>query len=875
MPITPGLRLGAYEIEATIGAGGMGEVFRARDTRLNRPVAIKFLSEDVANPSARRRFQQEAQTASALNHPHILTVHEAGEFDERQYLVTEFVDGGTLSDWARAEERSWRQIVDLLVGVADALAAAHAAGILHRDIKPDNILVTASGYAKLADFGLAKLEQLSAPDAVTRGETHHTRPGVVLGTVPYMSPEQAVGKPLDARSDIFSFGIVLHELLSGRRPFGGRSDLEILQAIQHATPDPLSSDQPIALRTAVEKALEKDPADRYQSMREMVVDLRRAARQPAGAATATASPGTSRPSRMRPWIWTSALLLGVVGALAWGLGVVSWPARAPSVADNPLANAQFTRFTDFEGAETEAVVSPDGRFVAFLSDRGGRFDIWMSQIGTGQFVNLTEKQTHVPDFRIPVQSLGFTHDGSSIWQGGVMGRRFLVMPLTGGSPRPLFGDRVVAVAWSWDGTRLVYHTFDDGDPMFIADRNGSGSRKIHADSPGMHSHFPTWSLDGQWIYFVRGLWATFEMDIWRIAASGGQPERMTRHNTDIRYLAPIDSNTVLYVAPAGDGSGPWLWALDVNRRSSTRVSFGLEKYTSISATPDGRRLVATVANPTANLWSVPILDRVAEETDVSPVPLPTVRALAPRFASESLFYLSSSGSGDGLWRNQNGQSVEIWKGADVPLLEAPAVSPDGRRVAIVLRREGKLRLHVLTADGAELQPLAESIDVRGAAGWSPDGQWIVTGGVGAGGQGLFKIPVAGGEAVRLVQGFAFNPVWSPEGGMIFYAGPNVGPDSPLLAVSPEGAAIGLPQIQTSYSGEGFRFLPNGKGVVYMRGLYRRDFWLLDLATKQTRLLTKLTDPGAMRSFDITPDGTRIVFDRSRENSDLVLIDRRH
>src|SRR5688572_22720031 len=189
MVITPGLRLGPYAIESTLGAGGMGEVWRARDTRLNRLVAIKFLSEDVGNRTARGRFQQEAKTASALNHPHIVTVHEAGEFDTRQFLVTEFVDGGTLQDWARADKRSWRQIVDLMVGVADALAAAHAAGILHRDIKPGNILVTSGGYAKLTDFGLARLDASIPPDGVTRTETPMTRPGVVMGTIPYMSPE--------------------------------------------------------------------------------------------------------------------------------------------------------------------------------------------------------------------------------------------------------------------------------------------------------------------------------------------------------------------------------------------------------------------------------------------------------------------------------------------------------------------------------------------------------------------------------------------------------------------------------------------------------------------------------------------------------------
>ena len=246
----------------------------------------KFLATDVADASARRRFQREAQTASALNHPHIVTVYDADEFDGRQYLVTEYVDGGTLANWAHGTQasprkRDWRHVVELLAGVADGLAAAHAAGILHRDIKPDNILVSKSGYAKLADFGLAKLAEVSE-SPVTRTLTDgRTRPGVVLGTIAYMSPEQASGKPLDARSDIFSFGVVLYEVLAGRRPFAGSSDLEVLQKVIHGAPQTLGDDVPVALRAVVEKALEKDPADRYQSMREMVVDLRRLARQSA------------------------------------------------------------------------------------------------------------------------------------------------------------------------------------------------------------------------------------------------------------------------------------------------------------------------------------------------------------------------------------------------------------------------------------------------------------------------------------------------------------------------------------------------------------------------------------------------------------------
>src|SRR5262249_49092555 len=228
-----GTAIGPYRTESFLGAGGMSEVYRAVDTRLNRTVAIKFLSERLADESGRRRFQQEAKTASSLNHPHILTVFEAGESDGRQYLVLEFADAGTLRSWLESKKPSWRPIVNLLIGVADGLACAHAAGILHRDIKPDNILVLANGYAKLADFGLAKLLEQRGDSAQDPKLAAVSTPGLVIGTIAYMSPEQASGLPVDARGDIFSFGVVLFEALAGRRPFECPSNLELLQKIIH------------------------------------------------------------------------------------------------------------------------------------------------------------------------------------------------------------------------------------------------------------------------------------------------------------------------------------------------------------------------------------------------------------------------------------------------------------------------------------------------------------------------------------------------------------------------------------------------------------------------------------------------------------------
>jgi Tol biopolymer transport system component len=853
------LQIGSYQIEGLLGAGGMGQVYRAVDTRLGRKVAIKVLSDALADAAGRRRFQREAQMASSLNHPHILTVYDAGEFEGRQYLVTEFVDGGTLGDWARRQQRGPRDVVDLLIGVASGLAAAHEVNILHRDIKPANILVSKNGYAKLADFGLAKLAESMTGEGVMPALTELTRPGVIVGTIAYMSPEQASGRPVDARSDIFSFGVLLYELFAGRRPFAGATDLEVLQNIVHGIPPPLDADIPPILRMAVEKALEKDPSDRYQSMNELVVDLRRFTRS-REVETLPAPDRKHRPA----WLGWSVAGVLLVGTAIWE---AVRPAAAPA---NPLEKAHFARVTDFES--TEAAISPDGKFAAFVSDHDGPFDVWLTQLGTGHAINLTEGQAgQLPG---PLRSVGFSGDGSQIWfGGGDVGMRLRLMPLTGGVPRNFLGEDTANLAWSPDGARIVYHTFADGDPIFVADRTGANARLLFRDRPGIHNHFPTWSPDGQWIYFVHGTPATKEMDLWRVRPEGGTAERLTEHLTDAAYLAPLGNRTVLYVARDSDGSGPWLWAFDLKRKSSRRVSVGLEQYTSVAISADSRKLVATVGNPKADLWTVPILNRIAEEGDVKPFTVPTVRALAPRLRGSSLFYLSSLGTGDGLWRYREGQAIEIWKGADGGLLEAPAVSPDEARVAIVLRRSGKRRLHILSADGAELQPIAGAIDVQGTSSWSPDGKWIATGGNDAAGSGLFKIPLDGGQPARIVAGLALNPVWSPGGDLIVYTGTNVRTFAPLLAVRPDGTKVEIPEIMVRRLGERARFLPNGKGLIYMQGLLTsQDFWILDLATMKSRRLTNLKNRAAMRTFDVTADGKQIVFDRSRENSSVVLIE---
>jgi serine/threonine protein kinase len=548
-----GTHIGQYRIESLLGQGGMGVVYRATCTKLNRPAAVKVLSPHLADVDARRRFQREAQMASSLNHPHIVTVYDTGDYQDRQYLVTEFVDGGTLREWAR-EPHDWRQIVELLVGVADGLAAAHEANIVHRDIKPANILVARNGYAKLADFGLAKLADAAQHHEDSRAG--FTRTGAVIGTIEYMSPEQPAGRPVDARSDVFSFGAVLYELLTGRQPFSGASDYERLRAVVDREPEPLPDDLPEVLRDMVEKALAKNPAERYQSMREMVVDLRRLASRPQRSRSQTIARPQQRDFSRRWPVWGA---FGAAAALVLALAFGFWRAQESAVEpDDPLAGAQFTRVTDFPGDETSASISPDGKFVAFVSDRDGRPDYWLGQVGTGRFQNLTAGSLQAMSRN--TRQGGFVGDGAEIWVGGgvIAGSRMRLLPLMGGASRPFLGEIAVNVDWSPDGARIAYHTNDPGDPLFVAEPDGANAREIFRGPPGSHNHFPTWSPNGEWLYFVTSPLTVADGDLWRIPSGGGEPERLTQTGRYKGFPTPLNDDTVVYAGEDDDGGGPWL-----------------------------------------------------------------------------------------------------------------------------------------------------------------------------------------------------------------------------------------------------------------------------------------------------------------------------
>jgi serine/threonine protein kinase/Tol biopolymer transport system component len=719
---------GRYELEGQLGEGGMGVVYRALDTKLNRPVAIKFLSNEFADAAARHRFQREAQTASSLNHPHILTVYDAGDFEGRQYLVTEFVDGGTLKTWSRSEKRTWRQTVELLTGVADGLAVAHAAGILHRDVKPDNILISQSGYAKLADFGLAKLAEGAGTDLTRTLTEGRTRPGVIIGTIPYMSPEQAAGKPVDARSDIFSFGVLLYEMLGGRRPFTGNTDLQVLQAILHAPAEPLGEDVPPSLRSALEKALEKEPAERYQSMRDLVVDLRRAMRQTVVESAPTAV-RSEKPSR-RSWRWIGAgwIKMGAAALLVIA-GIAGWlllRSKSPDAA----AGLEYKQLTDFADSAVGPALSPDGRMLAFIrSDNPfeGPGEVYVKLLPDGAPVQVTH------DGLWKEGPVVFSPDGSRIaFTNGGSGGDTWTAPVLGGEPARLVA-RSSGLSWieTLPGQPRVMFSSMPGEGIHMGIFESTESRSelrtvyMPAGENGM-AHRSFLSPDRRNVLIVEmdlGAWQPCRV----VPFDGGSPgTRVGPQPAQCTYAAWSPDGKWMYLS-ANTGNGYHIWRQRYPSGTPEQLTSGATEEEGVSFAPDGRSFVTSVGSSQSTLW---VHDAQGDRQITS-----EGFAFLPSFSGDgkTLYYLQRSGasrrfvSGE-LW------AVSLETGRSTRLLpdyltEHYSVSRDGKRVVFLsVDESGHSQLWIAPLDASSSPRRLASTEYADRALFDPHGGVLFTGG---------------------------------------------------------------------------------------------------------------------------------------------------
>jgi Tol biopolymer transport system component len=397
-------------------------------------------------------------------------------------------------------------------------------------------------------------------------------------------------------------------------------------------------------------------------------------------------------------------------------------------------------------------------------------------------------------------------------------------------------------------------------------------RKIYEARKGFHNHFPVWSHNGAFIYFVHGL-PLEKSDIWRIRATGDQLERLTFHEARVTFPTLLNDRTLLYLAADDEGYGPWMFAMDVERRIPHRVFTGVDPLTSLAASANGRRLVATVSRSTASLWRVPIADRVMNEADATLLSVPTAGALSPRTMPGHLIFRGQKAGREGLWKLAAGGAVtELWNGVNGRVVAGPAVARDGR-LAFLMQRRGRTELYVMNADGTGTRRVAEELDVRGAPAWSPDGQWLAVAVANPDGEPqLFKVPVGGGTPVPLAKEYSTDPIWDPSGRFLIYSGADVGTTFPVKAVSADGSAFPFRNVILTRGARRLAFLGQDALIIMKGNVSHKDFWYLDLKTGRERQLTNLDQGFTIGDFDISPDGREIVFDRVREESDIVLFD---
>jgi len=881
--LAPGTQIGNYRIERVQGRGGMGVVYRATDTKLHRPVAIKFLSIAVADEQAIRRFRQEATTTSSLNHPHIVTVYDVGEHAGHEFIVSELVDGGTLDDWSTANRRrTWRQSVELLTGVADGIAAAHAAGVLHRDIKPGNVLVGSSGYAKLADFGLAKLVHRDS-DA-TRGLAagpSNTRAGVVIGTIAYMSPEQAAGQPLDARSDIFSFGIVLYELLAGRRPFEAANDLELLKTIVHGTPSPLPETVPELLRMAVDKALEKERADRYQTMGDLVADLRRVARKSASAQSALPTSSDVQVAaalvKRRPgavFAVAAALVAAVVGGTYMAL-----PRFAPLTSTPPAPGRSraydITQLTTTGSAFTPAI-SPDGRYVVYAQfDAGSPLSsLWVRQTATASNVQIVPLEpgigmyapTVTPDGNF-VDFVRVVIDGDvSLWR----------VPFLGGTPRRLIENVVSPVGWSPDGRLMAFLRNDDQTTSLVV-TDADGNERVLAtrhrpayfvnlSTAGNPPVRPAWSPDGHVIALIEYTDLQTARVVFVDVATGAETSVDSRGSFGAQGLAWLGPTSLVLSEPEEFGQRVQLWQMSYPDGAVVPLTNDLTSYLGVDVDASRGSLVTSRQDTRATLW---VGDAAgANGTEIVPsTPFGGANVLVA-WAGDRLLYdamMNGHASIAGIAPGRGPPEEVVANAFHV------AATSKGDTIVFVRSARGADGLWKVDATGQRPKRLVTTFAVEPLV--TPDDRHVVYISPRSGIESPWIVPLDGGDATQIVNESAGSFAISPDGRRLTFISNGSGKSILVVCDLPECSnRRDLDAPHGSY-GSGLRWTPDGQAIAFV-GPSGLNIWALPLDGGPERAITHFgtgTAGATIARFAWSRDGQRLAIVRMTIADDIVLL----
>jgi serine/threonine protein kinase/Tol biopolymer transport system component len=902
--LRPGMKLGRYKIKSELGAGGMGKVFLAEDLELERDVALKILSPAFFDQSEGiRRFVQEAKSASALNHPNILTIHEIGQFEDLHFIATEYVHGETLRQ--KQKRLSLREIIEITVQTASALNAAHDAKIIHRDVKPENIMLRNDGLIKVLDFGLAKLIEKNQAalnaESVSSAQIN-TVPGLIMGTVAYMSPEQARGKATDAGTDIWSLGVCLYEMVAGLKPFAGETTSDIIASILKSEPPPLDIDTPVELNCIILKTLQKKRENRYQTIKDLLIDLTDLQQaldvenrvwslgaRPSGgfnypAVTDNARAGqptdinqanTNPIIETRPRSKNTAWLMPVVAALLLCIAVGGLYYLTPLFRQTvSFETMRFEKLTYTGNIVSERVaISPDGKYTVYVVQEAGEQSLWVRHIDTNGNLQI------VPPSKVDYGGLAFPRDGNYVYYS-IMEKKGLTalyrVPVLGGdAPRKLLDNVERPVTFSPDGARMA--VVQDERSLMIANADGSEPRLLATASEGKRWNLLAWSPSGETI--VATVFSQSDNNTYLVEVS-----------VEDGIEKPIDSPPWLRVSGMAwqpDGSGlilsgrtletklSQLWLVTYPEGKLNKITNDLNNYLGLSLTADGKTIASIQYERLSNVWSVSQEDGRLERQvtfDKDKDEGMSGVALAP---DGKIVYTARITGVQDLWIINPDGSGKRQLTFDARSNFSPEVSPDNRYIVFVSDRSGSSGIWRMDMDGGNPKQLTNGAGIAALPAFSPDGKWIIYQFTAADNKPtVWKVSIEGGEQIQLTDVYSGKPVISPDGERFacYYGKPAADSQTKIAVIPFSGGqptqVIDLPLVVKSPM---FRWSADGRGLIYVDSRSRiYNLWRQSLDNGAPRQLTDFKSEEIFR-FDSADGDKDIALVRGHESSDVIII----